>query len=39
MDLHGKRIIVSRAKEQAGSLSNLLKEKGAEVVEIPFIEI
>lgn len=39
MDLHGKRIIVSRAKEQAGSLSTLLKDKGAEVMEIPFIEI
>jgi len=39
MDLHGKRIIVSRAKEQAGSLSSLLEEKGAEVLEIPFIEI
>lgn len=39
MDLHGKRIIVSRAKEQAGSLSTLLKHKGAEVIEIPFIEI
>jgi uroporphyrinogen-III synthase len=39
MDLHGKRIIISRAKEQAGSLSNLLEQKGAEIVEIPFIEI
>jgi uroporphyrinogen-III synthase len=39
MDLHGKSIIVSRAKEQAGSLSTLLRERGAEVVEIPFIEI
>ena len=39
MDLHGKRIIVSRAKEQAGSLSTLLHEKGADVLEIPFIEI
>jgi uroporphyrinogen-III synthase len=39
MDLHGKRIIVSRAKEQAGSLSTLLRDKGAEVIEIPFIEI
>lgn len=39
MDLHGKRIIVSRAKEQAGSLSNLLTAKGADVIEIPFIEI
>jgi uroporphyrinogen-III synthase len=39
MKLQGKRIIVSRAKEQAGSLSNLLREEGAEVLEIPFIEI
>lgn len=39
MNLHGKRIIVSRAKEQAGSLSQLLQEKGATVLEIPFIEI
>ena len=39
MSLQGKRIIVSRAKEQAGSLSSLLQEQGAEVVEIPFIEI
>ncbi|MGZ4787718.1 MAG: uroporphyrinogen-III synthase [Terriglobales bacterium] len=39
MDLHGKRIIVSRAKEQAGSLSTLLRDKGADVLEIPFIEI
>jgi uroporphyrinogen-III synthase len=39
MSLQGKRIIVSRAKEQAGSLSNLLREKGADILEIPFIEI
>ena len=39
MDLHGKRIIVSRAKEQASTLSQLLRERGAEVLEIPFIEI
>jgi uroporphyrinogen-III synthase len=39
MSLQGKRIIVSRAKEQAGSLSQLLEAQGAEVVEIPFIEI
>lgn len=39
MKMNGKRIIVSRAKEQAGSLSSLLKEEGAEVLEIPFIEI
>src|SRR4051794_22662810 len=39
MKLNGKRIIVSRAKEQAGSLSNLLREQGADILEIPFIEI
>src|SRR3954469_15500965 len=39
MSLQGKRIIVSRAKEQAGSLSNLLRDQGADVIEIPFIEI
>lgn len=39
MTLKGKRIIVSRAKDQAGSLSQLLEAKGAEVEEIPFIEI
>lgn len=39
MKLNGKRIIVSRAKEQAGSLSNVLREEGADVLEIPFIEI
>lgn len=39
MKLNGKRIIVSRAKDQAGSLSSLLKEEGADVLEIPFIEI
>lgn len=39
MKLNGRRIIVSRAKEQAGSLSNLLRDEGADVLEIPFIEI
>lgn len=37
--LLGKRIIVSRAREQAGALSDALRQHGAEVVEIPFIEI
>jgi uroporphyrinogen-III synthase len=39
MNLDGKRIIVSRAREQAGSLSQLLRDEGAEVIEIPFIAI
>lgn len=33
------RVIVSRAKKQAGALTELLREAGAEVSEIPFIEI
>ena len=37
--LEGWRILVSRAKEQAGALSLGLREAGAEVFEIPFIEI
>ena len=34
-----KRIVVSRAQDQAEALSVRLRELGAEVVEIPFIEI
>jgi uroporphyrinogen-III synthase len=37
--LSGCRVLVSRAKEQAGALSSTLKELGCEVIEIPFIEI
>lgn len=37
--LRGVRILVGRAKHQAGALSTQLREKGAEVIEIPFIEI
>jgi uroporphyrinogen-III synthase len=37
--LTGRRILVSRAKEQAGTLACKLRELGAEVYEIPFIEI
>lgn len=37
--LSGCRILVSRAKQQAGALSSALKEHGCEVIEIPFIEI
>jgi uroporphyrinogen-III synthase len=37
--LSGWRILVSRAREQAGALSSGLRELGAEVYEIPFIEI
>jgi uroporphyrinogen-III synthase len=37
--LRGVRILVSRAKKQAGSLSDDLRGLGARVLEIPFIEI
>jgi uroporphyrinogen-III synthase len=37
--LSGKRVIVGRAKAQAGSLAKLLRERGATVTAIPFIEI
>ena len=37
--LTGTRILVGRAKHQASALSARLKELGAEVIEIPFIEI
>jgi uroporphyrinogen-III synthase len=37
--LAGKRIVVSRAHEQAAALASPLRELGAEVLEIPFIEI
>lgn len=37
--LYGKRIIVTRAKEQAGTFSTKLALLGAEVIEIPTIEI
>jgi len=37
--LAGIRILVGRARHQAGALSAALGEQGAEVIEIPFIEI
>ncbi len=37
--LAGKRVLVGRAKHQASALSDALRLLGAEVVEIPFIEI
>jgi uroporphyrinogen-III synthase len=37
--LEGWRILVSRAREQAGALSEGLRALGAEIYEIPFIEI
>jgi uroporphyrinogen-III synthase len=37
--LHGVRILVGRARHQAGKLSGELRKLGAQVLEIPFIEI
>ena len=37
--LKGIRVLVGRAKHQAGALSTELRKQGAEVLEIPFIEI
>jgi uroporphyrinogen-III synthase len=37
--LRGVRVLVGRAKHQAGALSTELRKLGAEVIEIPFIEI
>ncbi len=39
LPLAGCRVLVSRAKKQAGVLSTALRELGCEVIEIPFIEI
>lgn len=37
--LHGLRILVGRARHQASALSANLRKLGAEIIEIPFIEI
>ena len=37
--LNGIRVLVGRARHQAGALSGELRKRGATVVEIPFIEI
>jgi uroporphyrinogen-III synthase len=37
--LFGKKILVPRPRKQAGELSQLLENYGAEVLEVPFIEI
>jgi uroporphyrinogen-III synthase len=37
--LAGTRVLVGRARHQAGSLSDSLRSLGASVIEIPFIEI
>lgn len=39
LPLAGRRVLVSRARKQAGVLSSALRELGCKVIEIPFIEI
>ncbi len=39
MDLHGKRILITRARHQAGRLADALEAQGAEVLRLPTIEI
>src|SRR5208283_5623744 len=39
LPLSGCRVLVSRAKQQAGALSSALRDLGCNVVEVPFIEI
>ena len=39
LPLFGQRVVVTRAREQAGTLSTLLREQGAEVIELPTIKI
>src|SRR5258707_15801137 len=37
--LAGKRILITRARHQAGRLADALEERGAEVLRLPTIEI
>ena len=37
--LFGRRIVVTRAQKQAGELTALLEALGAEILELPFIEV
>jgi uroporphyrinogen III methyltransferase/synthase len=37
--LSGKRIVVTRTRKQAGALTNLLRDLGADVIELPTIRI
>jgi uroporphyrinogen III methyltransferase/synthase len=39
LPLFGKKIVVTRAAEQAGALTSLLHQSGADVMELPTIEI
>ncbi|MGC8828558.1 MAG: uroporphyrinogen-III C-methyltransferase [Verrucomicrobiia bacterium] len=37
--LFGQRVVVTRSREQSGALSALLRERGADVLEVPTIKI
>ncbi|MCS6953710.1 MAG: uroporphyrinogen-III C-methyltransferase [Bryobacterales bacterium] len=39
LPLFGRRVVVTRAREQAGELATRLRDLGAEVIELPTIEI
>ena len=39
LPLKGRRVLITRARKQADGLTNLLREQGAEVVQVPAIEI
>ncbi len=39
LPLFGRRIVITRAREQAGALRDALAELGAEVIELPAIEV
>ena len=39
LPLFGKRVLVTRTRAQAGSLSALLSQRGAQAIEVPVIEI
>ena len=39
LPLFGQRIVVTRARDQAGALSAKLRALGADVIELPTIEI
>jgi len=37
--LYGRRVLVTRTRQQASALRRLLEERGAEVVELPALEV
>lgn len=39
LPLQGRRVLITRARKQAEGLSNLLRAQGAEVIQVPAIEI